>query len=406
MILDFFHRLLERRHFWRHATFSEIAELYASRMLRMLALNIVASFMSIYLYQKGFPLIFIFLFWAGFFLYKAIFALPAARLAAFVGPKHGILIANLLYIPAMVAFAFVPQYGLPLLIIVGIFQASSSVLYAICHAIDFSKVKSVKHNGKELAFMNIIEKVTTGLSPLIGGLLAFFAGPEAVMVIAAILFALAAAPLFYTGEPIPTDQKLIFRGLPWRLVTRNIASQMSVGFDVFTSGTVWSLFVAITILGVSSNSDLIYALNGLLLSVVLFAALASSYAFGRLIDKRRGLELLKASIVIDSIGHFTRPFISHPVTAAGLNALNEVGTTGYMMAYTKGIFDSADLSGQRVTYIGIMEVLANLGACIGAIIAALLVAANGAVLGMQLFFFAAGAIVLLVVTSRFPLYQK
>ena len=111
MVRKFFHTLLSRRHFWRYATFSEVAELYVSRMLRMAALYIAGSFMSIYLYQLGYSVMSIGFLWAAFYFFKSLAALPIARLIAWTGPKHAILISNLLYIPAMIAFALLPTYG-------------------------------------------------------------------------------------------------------------------------------------------------------------------------------------------------------------------------------------------------------------------------------------------------------
>jgi len=169
MIQQLIHRLLLGRHFWRYATFSEVAELYASRMLRMLAINMSASFVSVYLYQNGYPIHFIALYWVGFFLFKVLAALPAAKYAAAFGPKHGILLSNILYIPSMLIFAFVPEWGVPAIIIAGALQGLSATLYDLCYLIDFSKVKSIDHAGKEIAYMNIVEKIATGLSPLIGG---------------------------------------------------------------------------------------------------------------------------------------------------------------------------------------------------------------------------------------------
>ncbi|HSW91188.1 MAG TPA: MFS transporter, partial [Candidatus Saccharimonadales bacterium] len=203
MIKHIIHRLLLRRHFWRQATFSEIAELYASRMLRMLAINMSAVFISVFMYQIGYNLTFIAGYWVCYYLFKAIVALPAAKYAAVFGPKHGILLANLLYIPSMLIFTMVPEWGIPALVVAAGFQALSATVYDLCHLIDFSKVKSVDHAGKEIAYMNIVEKVATRLSPLIGGVLAFVAGPKATMVAAAVLFALASIPLFKTAEPIP-----------------------------------------------------------------------------------------------------------------------------------------------------------------------------------------------------------
>ena len=66
MIQALIHRWLLRRHFWRHATFSEIAELYASRLMTMFALRFVMVFASVYLYKLDYDLIFIALFWAVF----------------------------------------------------------------------------------------------------------------------------------------------------------------------------------------------------------------------------------------------------------------------------------------------------------------------------------------------------
>jgi MFS family permease len=405
MIQKIIHRILVQRHFWRYATFSEISELYASRMLRMLAINIAASFMSIFLYQHGYSIPHIALFWGLFFLFKAVMAIPLASVAAHIGAKHGILLSNILYIPSMIVFALVPEYGPWLLALVVLFQGTSSTLYSISYSTDFSKVKSSLNAGKEIAYMNIIEKVTAGLSPLIGGLLAFAFGPQVVLVIAAFLFTLAAVPLMRTAEQERPRQKLNFKGFPWHLIRPNIVAELAVGFDVFTSGTVWSLFTAVFIIGVASTNE-VYALNGALLSVVLFAALGASYAYGRLIDRKKGGELLRFASVGNSITHLLRAFTGTTIGVAGLNIANEAATTGYTMAYTRGIFDNADLSGERVTYLGLVEAQANLGASIGGFVLFFLSSAIVGKQALQIFFFIAAAVVLLIITARFPLYRK
>lgn len=404
MIQRFIHYLFLRRHFWRHASFSEISELYASRMLRMLALNMSAAFMSIFLYQLGYSLEIIVLFWAGFYLFKSLASLPVTALAAYLGPKHGILVSNLLYIPAMVAFALVPYYGLPLLIIVALFQGVSSSLYAICYEVDFSKVKNADHVGKEIAYMNIIEKVTTALSPLVGGFIAFIFGPQTVIIIAALLFAVAALPLLLSPEPLPRRQKLQFKGFQWRPVRHNMLAHGAYGFDIFASGNAWSLFVAISILGISATNE-VYAGIGILLSVVLFAALAASYVYGKLIDSKKGKELLQYGAIANAVVHLFRPFITTPIGAAGVNISNEA-SKGYLMAYTKGLFDAADVSGQRVLYLGVMDMIATFGAAVGAALLAGLAWYFGDIEGLRYFFLLTAGAVLLILTVRFPLYRK
>ena len=397
--------MLLRRHFWRHATYSEIAELYMSRILRMAALYIASAFMSIYMYQNGYGIGQIALFWSAFYLFKTIVALPIAGIVARIGPKHAILFSNLMYIPSMIGFAFLPIVGPWLLLPVLIFQGISGTMYSIGYTIDFSKVKSVEHAGKEIAYMNILEKVTMSLSPLIGGLLAYFFGPQIVLGVAGVLFAFAAVPLFNSGEQIQTGRKLNFVGFPWRLIRQHWMAQTAVGFDIFTSGTAWTLYTAVIVIGISSSND-VYAITGVLLSVVLIATLISSYIYGKIIDKRGGRLLMKASVIANSLTHLMRPFITSPIMVAGANVANEVATTGYTLPYTRAVFDNADLSGHRVTYIGMVDMLANFGAFLGAAILGILVIVAGSTFALTNFFFVAGVVVLLVLTAHFPLYKK
>jgi len=286
-----------------------------------------------------------------------------------------------------------------------LFQGTSSALYSISYAIDFSKVKSADHAGKEIAYMNIVEKVTTGLSPLIGGIIAYIFGPQVVLIIAAFLFTLAALPLLRTAEQVQPFQKLAFRGFPWHLIRPNIIAQMALGVDVFTSGTVWSLFTAVFIIGIAADNQ-VYAINGALLSVVMFSALASSYAYGRLIDRNRGRELLKYAAIANALTHFFRPVVGSPLAVAGLNVANEAATTGYSMSYTRGTFDNADLSGRRTTYVGVTEAIANAGAALaagGLVVLTMFMSEQEA---LENFFYIAAFAVLLIATAKFPLYRK
>ena len=405
MIRHFLHRFFLRRHFWRYATFSEVAELYTSRMLRMAAINLASALLSVFLYQHGYSLQFLALYWASYFFFKMLIAFPSARYVARFGPKHTILLANLLYIPAMILMSFVPQWGIPALITTGLLQALSITCYNLGHQVSFSKVKNPEHAGKEIAYINMVEKVSTSLSPLIGGGLAYLVSPEITMWVAAGLFALASIPLFATAEPTRVGQKLVFAGFPWRMAWRSLVASTSYGFDSFASGTVWSLFVAVSILGVGAGNA-VYGQLGVLLSVVLFAALFASYSYGKLIDRRRGGELLRVAVIANSLVHVTRPFVQSPVLVGAVNVANEAATTGYVMAFTRGMFDTADLSGHRITYLGLVEFVMNLGAALAGLVFWLTLSVGGLAGGTQAFFMVAAITGLLIATPKFHLYRK
>lgn len=397
--------MLVRRHFWRYATFGEVAELYASRVLRLSAIYIIGAFMSIYLFQIGYTVLQIGSFWAVFYFFKASIALPCAMVVGKIGPKHATMASNVLYIPAMVLFAVLPNYGPWLLLPILFFQALSATLYAIAYNVDFSKVKSLEHAGKEIAYMNIFERFATGLSPLVGGALAFLCGPQVTIVVSAILFALAAVPLLRTREPVKTGVRLSFKGFPWRLFLRQMVAQWSVGFDVFASGTVWALYTAVLVIGISDTNQ-VYLTSGILQSFIFIAALAASYTYGRIIDHRRGKELMWLGALANSATHVLRPFTTTTVGVAGLNVANEIATTGYTLPYTRAVFDNADVSGFRKEYLGLVEVVANIGAGTGAVLLIVLASMLSTSETLTNFFFFAAVSALLVITARFPLYKR
>jgi MFS family permease len=405
MIQTLIHRLLQRRHFWRYATFGEVAELYASRTLRLFALRIVTTFTSVYLLLEGYNLVFLAFFWAAFYLVKVVFAYPSARIIAYFGPKHATLYSNIISAIGMVFLPFTTDYGLYALVPWLILQSLSGTLNDLSYLVDFSKVKSIDHAGKEIGYMNIFEKVAGGLSPVIGGFLAFWIGPEIVMALSAILFLLSAVPLFKTGEPTRLHQKLEFRGFPWRTTWRSLVAETAIGFDIFTTGSAWTLFMAIVIF--AGNGDEMFAKIGVLTSIALFAALGSSYAFGKLIDRRRGRELLIISSVVNSLVHVFRVFVTTPAGVAATNVINESTTTGYSMAFTRGMFDTADNTGRRIVYLFFIEIVINFGAALGALVlGGLAMILHDDAMSIRATFIIAAVVVLLIATPRFMLYRK
>lgn len=404
MIVNFLYNFLKKRHFWRYASFSEIAELYASKTIRTLAINIAAGFTSIYLYQVGYSITFILLFWACYCLSKIPLFFIFSHFVAKNGPKHGTLISNLLYIPAMVVISFVSQIGIIAIIIWGVFTAASTAIYYLSYMTDFSKVRSVEHSGKEIAVMNIFEKIAISISPIIGGLIALLFGPRILMLASALLFFAAALPLMRTSEPVRVDQKVSFKRFPWKKAIRSLVAESAVGFDYITTSVVWGLFVAIVALAGTGNA--VYLGLGILSSVTIVAAIVTSYAYGKLIDKDKGGNLLKIGVVANAVVHAFRPFALTPISIVGINITNEMATTGYSLAFMRGIFDTADLSGRRLVYLCATGVASTIGALIGCLIAAASIMVFGDINGIKIFFFIAAAAVLVIGTANFNIYRK
>ncbi len=404
MIKSTIYRLLESRHYWRYASFSEVAELYASRALRVIGMNMASGFASVYLYKIGYDLTFIMWFWIYLYVFRFFVLIPAAQFVARFGPKHAILISNILYIPAMVMLGLIPNLGMQAIWLWGFFMGMSMTLYQMGYLVDFSKVKSNEHGGKELGFMNILEKISIGLSPILGGLIALLFGPQALMMVAAVIFAIAALPLLKSGEQIRTHQKIKLRGFPIRAVFSTLVGEVGAGFDLITTGYIWGLFIAIVVF--PNLNDAIYLSLGAMSSVSIIMAIIVSYAYGRVIDRSRGGSLLRISVFFNGLIHIFRAFANNIASVIGINIANEAATTGYNMSFTRGMFDTADLSGSRLVYLALILVASYIGVILGCLTMLMCLALFHEPRGMQIYFYIAGVFVLLIGTARFRLYKR
>ncbi len=357
--------VLRGRHYWRGVSFDEIAELYTSRLLTVFAINIVNLFAAVYLYRLGYSLAFIALFYGVFYVLRIPFALLMAKFVAYYGPKHGVLFASLLRILSLAAFAFVPvagEYALLAIAAFGFFQQLSASAYEIAYTTDFSKVKHQAHAGKEIGTMQMIEKVAKVASPLAGGAIASAWSPQATIILAALLFLASVIPLFATAEPTTTRNRLRVSGFPWRLAAPSLVAQTVVGADFVVSGMVWTLFITVTIF--TTLHDNIYVAIGGLASLGVLASVVAAWVFGKLVDKHRGGLLLTLGVIVNTITHGFRPFITTTPGVMGVSIVNESATSAYTLPLTRVLFDVADTSGFRITYLMFAEMCLAFGAAL------------------------------------------
>ena len=112
------------------------------------------------------------------------------------------------------------------------------------------------------------------------------------------------------------------------------------------------------------------------------------------------------SVVANALVHVSRPFATTPAMIVGTNITNEVATMGYSMAFARGMFDTADLSGHRIVYLSAIDAVANFGAALACLVLFACVVAFGDSSGLRTFFFFAAGFVLLISTANFRLYRK
>ncbi|HET7630242.1 MAG TPA: MFS transporter [Candidatus Saccharimonadales bacterium] len=400
MIRRFIHHILRRRHFWRHVGFDELSELYVSTMLRSMSLSLIGIFVPIYLYKLGYDLQLVFLFMICMFVSRMFSDVLSGFLVARFGPKHVMLLSYIMQILSLALLLNLSHFK-DLLWPSAIVYGLANSLFFIAYHVDFSKIIHADHGGKELGYMTILERIGAAAGPLAGGLVAAVFGAEYTIEAAIVLLAIAVVPLFMSAEPVRLKQKLRFRGLPFRALWRDFISFAAFGNSNTISVAVWPLYIAVVIFTVNT-----YAVVGLVTSISIVTAIVSARLIGQLIDKRRGRQLLSASVFGGSILHLIR------LMTMGFGGVTLVGmadqalTSGYKMPYSKGMYDRADsLPGYRIAYLVTLETIGDSGKVSVWLLAWLASFYLPATTAMQLCFVMAAAVILLIRLERFKVLK-
>lgn len=352
MIRKLVHIIFQHRHFWRDVGFDELSELYISMMFRGLAISLTGLFVPVYMLQLGYDATAVMMVVAWFFTVRfVILDILCAYTIAKIGPKHTMLVGYIFLICSTVMFLTIQSAQWPLWLVGSVWGASASFFFIPFH-VDFSKVKHKKHGGKELGFVQIMERTGAALGPVIGGIIATLFGAQYIFLIATVLLIVGVVPLFRTAEPVKIRQQLSFATLPYRRLKRDYLSVFALGIENTLCIFLWPLFLGLFIL----VDNTVYTKLGFLSTVSIVISILAAYFIGKTIDKHKGRSLLRFSAMANAALNVIKPFTTTFPVAFGISVANEAITTGYRMPYCKGWYDAADdLPGYRIVYISSME---------------------------------------------------
>ena len=355
MIRKLIHNIVLKSHFWRNTKFDELSELYTSIMMRSFGVGIVGIFVPIYLYDIGYSLSEIFLYFTIYFLSRPVFSFAAAALAALKGPKHTMFYSYLLSIAGFGLLLILPGNSWAFLLTSSVNGAAMTFFFVSLH-VDFSKIKHTEHGGKELGYLIIMDRFGKVLGPLAGGLLAAYVGPQASIISAMVVIALSAFPLFQSREPVRLNQSLNYNGIKLKKFWRTIALDLSYTVDGLGTLFIWPLFIALFI-----AADNAYQSVGWLTALGAFVSVIVVITIGKLIDGKKAGLIFRLSAMGNFLLYFFRVFSSTLGMAALVNVANEPLTLGYSMPALKVLYDDVDkLEGLRIVAITVMEIISNL----------------------------------------------
>lgn len=355
MIRKLFHKLLAPRHPWRTISFSELSEMYISSFLRTFSIGMVGIFIPLYLYQKGYTLTVILLYYAIFYGFGMANDFIVGKLIAQIGPKHVMRASFLLHLPFLLSLIMIDSVP-GAMVVIPILGAIASTTYWLPYNVDFSKINHRKHGGKEVGYLQVVEKIAAVIAPITGGLVASLIHPSATFVLAAVAMFIASIVIMLTPEPVRTKQPFHPSRLNLKKRWRDYASFSFFCGENAVSILIWPIFLSIVVLTGS-----VYAKLGAISSFSVLVAILVALPLGKLLDDHKGKAMIKFGASVNSIVHIARIGVSSIFGAGLIAVVNEPNTLVYRIAFLKGYYDRADDDeGTRIAFIAVNEFFADI----------------------------------------------
>jgi hypothetical protein len=342
-------KLITKHHYWRDISFTQLTELYFNRFLTVTGTSIIGIFIPIYLYRSGMSVPGISLYFAFFYLTRSLSSVVAANMIAKVGPKHTMIVGQLLQVVAFLMLLS-PKVHSVAVYTIAIISGLAANFYFMAFHIDFSKCRIASHGGKEVSASIMFEKLGGVFGPFVGGLVATYAQPKYTIIAAIVFMFLALVPLLMSPDNQIRKSKLDWSNLGSNILTDHLKGAGFV-IDAAFSTTLWPLFVALSI-----STGGVYVLFGSSYSLSVLVSMLSLGFIGRRLDNNSTNNLIKYGVIANSCVHILRFFANSSAIIYLVNLVNEPATQSYRVAYIKQSYDRSDqFDAQRVEYFAAMS---------------------------------------------------
>lgn len=329
---------------WHHVHYTEMGELYVSLMLRSLAIGVGGLFVPIYLFELGYPLLFI----AAFFLLAAVIRFPLEIMNGFLiarfGAKH---ILSGSYIMAMLYF--LALYAIPAWngwwLIASVLLALEMSWFWSSYNVHSGHSRSRNHGAQQIGKLLILKRVAAAAGPFIGGVIAAAFGVEYSLLLAAALLLGAIHPLLRT-EDYYDRHEFHFRLLP---IFRTGVAYIGYQFNSFAGVYLWPLFMFLA-LGTYDDIGFILSITAVIMSLLAIYA-------GKLTDKGKDSILLSGGTILAAIANLGRAWASGFGQFFGVNLASDIASNFLVVSFTEDLHRQAD-NNERLNYIVNLQIWA------------------------------------------------
>lgn len=239
----------------------ELKELYIFSLLYSFAYALIVIFEPIFLYQQGFSLSFIALYYGLHYTLYTLLLPLGGKFAARFGLERSLSASLPIMVVYFLVLASIPSA--PSLIWTAIVLLTVyKIFYWPSFNALFSKFGDSHNRGTELSWMRVLQQGVGVIGPLIGGIVATVYGFPTLFVLTALLVLLSALPLLRTKESYHAVT-FLYRD-PWRIIGsrqhRNVTMTMMGMGENLIDMVFWPIFLLI-VLGSAEKVGVVSSVN-------------------------------------------------------------------------------------------------------------------------------------------------
>ncbi len=303
-------------HLHKYLHIAEITEMYLSISLRSFAIALLGVFTPAILLANNYSIYDVFLFYILLSAFGGVAFIIGMWIMHHIGIKHTMLL-NIPFLITFFYFIFTIDSGWSIVYIALAEGAAGGLFWAGFH-VEFAQLQNLKKSGAQIGFINSLTQSFGVIAPIVGGVVLFLFGVQAIAIFCATLAILSGIPLLLTKDH--TLKKIVHpKDLLHDFSLKRAIVFFSEGVREKTATVFWPMYITLAGVGV-------VALGGIF-SIVRVVTIISNTVIGKLSDKIHPHKILKFGTIVHSITMALRGFMH---SAGAFLAITSVGGLSYV----------------------------------------------------------------------------
>ncbi|MBI5357701.1 MFS transporter [Candidatus Saccharibacteria bacterium] len=328
----------------------EMGRLYWCHSVGIFGIQLAAIFVPIYLLKIDYSFKEVLVFLLTQQLFAAILQYPITKLFALVSPHYLLGFGRIWLAVFFFLLSTLQIYNWPLFILAFFWALDRTMYWTAFHYV-FGKARAHKTGNRQIAGINALAILAATVAPAVGGIVASSRGINYVYIISILLIITASLPIMFIADKLPKVKLNITKKLI-KNTGRDLAANAFNGTVIVAEQSLWPIFVFLI---VSS-----YAGIGILSSVIAIASAWAMIYVGKKEETKGERFFIGHGVTAYGIVSFIRTFAENAIHVFGLNLFAGIGRSLYVTPFMNRYYTNSD-SGQRLSYIMVMETAFSIG---------------------------------------------